>query len=146
MLARDDHALRDGWNDVSGPLDPHRITDPDVLPGDLVGVVERRSADSDASHIHRFEQGQWGQRSGAADRDHNVLHLGDLFARGELVGDGPARTSGFLTEGFLPVAAIDLHHHAINFKRQLVADRLGLGVKRDDLFDPGATAPMQRDR
>src|SRR5207249_219264 len=54
-LTRDHDALRDGGNHVSSPLDLHRIADPDILAGYLVGVVQRGPADRHASHLDRLE-------------------------------------------------------------------------------------------
>ena len=78
-------------DDVATALDLDEVADADAEAGDLVGVVEGGARDGGAADRHRSERGDGRDLAGAADLEEDIFEAGDGGARGELVGDGPAR-------------------------------------------------------
>ena len=82
-----------------------------------------------AAYKHGRELGYRGELAGAAHLHVNGLHHGDLFLRGVFVRHGPARLAADKAQLLLPGEAIDLVDHAVNIKRQAVAQGRHLLVK-----------------
>ena len=129
------HDLHDIGNHVAGALDEHGVAHADVLAPDLVLVVQAHVADDDAGQRHGGELGHGRQGAGLADIDLDGLHDGGGLARGELVGDGPARMVRGGAQAPLGVEGIHLHHHTVG----LVAERVALGLEpravRDEVVE-----------
>ena len=118
-LARE--GANDLRDDVAGLLEHDVVPDPDVLPSDLVEVVERRPRDRRAGDLGRLQVGDRRQRSGPADVRDDVLDDGlDLLGR-ELEGDRPARGTAHHAEPLLLIESIDLDDDAVRLIRQVVA-------------------------
>ena len=88
-----DH-FQDVRNHFAGALDQHGVADLQAEPLDLIHIVERGTADSDASDLHRFENGDGRERAGAANLHDDVVDDGGFLPRGIFVSDGPARSAG----------------------------------------------------
>jgi hypothetical protein len=73
---------------IAGITSPARstfdgIADPNVLPRYFIGIVQRGSADGDATTSTGFNNdGREG--SGSSDRDDDILHVEDFLARPNL--------------------------------------------------------------
>src|SRR6185437_8895167 len=125
LLGNDGDDLRD---DVAGALDDDGVADPDVLAGDLVGVVQGGVLDDDAADGDRRQPRDWGDGAGAADLQvDGVEDRARLLGR-ELAGDRPARRARDEAEPLLPVEAVDLVDDAVNVEREVWAPALELGV------------------
>ena len=124
LLGEDDRPLRavapgrDGLDDlrddVAGPLDKHRVADAQILPADLVLVVQGRTPDHGAGDLHWREQGHRGDRPGAAHLELDRFDDRGRLHRRELPGDRPARRPGGRTEALLESELVDLDHHAVD--------------------------------
>src|SRR5664280_428798 len=86
---------------VSAALDLDEVVEADAEAGDLVGVVEGGAGDGGAADEDGREHGDGSYFSGAADLELHALQLRDGGARGELVGDGPARGAARESEAAL---------------------------------------------
>ena len=84
-----DH-LRD---DVAGPLHAHAVALAHVLPRHLLAVVEGGARHGDAADLDRQHEGDRRHHAGAADARYDRQDAGDLLARRELEGEGPARVA-----------------------------------------------------
>src|SRR6267154_6768955 len=78
----------------AGALDEDGVADLQAEAIDFVHVVQRGTADSDASDLHWFEHGDWRERAGAAYLHANVVDYRGFLAGGIFVGDGPPRGFG----------------------------------------------------
>src|SRR5690348_354109 len=83
--------LEDVRDDLSRALDENGVADLQAEAIDFVHIVQGGTADSDASDLHGFEDGDGRKRAGATDLHANVVDDGGFLARGVLVGDSPAR-------------------------------------------------------
>ena len=95
----------------------------------LVFVMQGGVGYGYAAYKHGRELGYRGELAGAAHLHVNGLHHGDLFLRGVFVRHGPARLAADKAQLLLPGEAIDLVDHAVNIKRQAVAQGGHLLVK-----------------
>ena len=129
--------LDDLGDDVAAALDFDVVADEEAEALDLVGVVEGGAADGGASDGNGSEPGDGRELAGAADLDLDVLDLGDAAARGELEGDGPARSAAGIAETSLDVGGIDLDDDAVDFVTELVAVLLGALDEGKNLVDRG---------
>ena len=109
--------LRDGADDLrddlARALHDDVVADADVLPVDVVLVVERRLFHRDAAHLHGLQDGVRVQRAGTSDVDADVQQACDRPLRRELPGDGPARLSSDEAEVPLVVQPVYLHDHPV---------------------------------
>ena len=121
LFTRDRDTLGNRGNHIAGPFHLDGIADPNVFPRDFIGIVQRGSADGDATDLHRLQERDGREGSGSSDRDDDILHDGDFLARRKFVGDGPSWTARLHAKATLPVSAIHLHHHAVDFIGQLIA-------------------------
>ncbi len=110
-------------DNVAGPPHDHRVADPDIQPGDLVGVVQGGIGDRDPGDPNRRQSRDRGDRTGAADLDIDGLDRGGLLQRGVLVGQRPARRPRDEAEHLLLVVAIELVDDAVDVVRQCLARR-----------------------
>ncbi len=137
VLALFDHANHLG-NHVAGALHQHRIADLHAEPLDFVFVVQRRARNRHAADIHRAQMRDRRQRAGAADLHVDILDHRLLLPRGELEGDGPARSLRRPAEPVLLLHGIDLGDHAVDFVGQRVALLLPFLAERDQRLDVAA--------
>ncbi len=122
------------------------IADPDVLPADLVDVMERRPGDGRAGDLRRPQVRDRRQGSGAPDIRDDVLEDGLDLLRRELVGDRPARRPADHPEPLLLVEPVDLDDHAVGLVGQVVA-LVAPGLREgDDGLDVEAGLVVRIDR
>src|SRR4029453_2735244 len=86
LLRQRSHDFRD---DVARFLQDHVVADPDVLPADLVEVVERGPGDGRSRDLRRREMRDRRQGPGPSDVRHDVLDDRLDLLRRELVGARP---------------------------------------------------------
>ena len=55
LLTRDRDTLGNRGNHIAGPFYLDGIADPNVFPRHFIGVMQRGSADGDATDLHRFQ-------------------------------------------------------------------------------------------
>ena len=131
---------------VARLLEDHPVPDPQILPADLIDVVERRPGDGRAGHLDRAQVRNRRHRPGSSDVRDDVLEHGLDLLRRELEGDRPARRTRDHPEALLLVDPVDLHHDAIRLVRQVVpplAPRFG---ERDHALDVQAGGTIRVDR
>ncbi len=116
-------------DDVAAALDLDEVADADAEAGDLVGVVQGGAGDGGAADEDRHERGDGGDLAGAADLEVDAFEPGDAGARGELVGDGPARGLAGEAEAALLRGGVDLDDDAIDLVAERVAEGFGLAMK-----------------
>ena len=131
---------------VARPLHHHRVAGADVPLGDHVLVVQRRAGDGDAADMHRFQLGNRGERPGAPDRDRNAVQHGFRLLGRELAGDRPARRAAGGAEARLPVEAVDLEDHAVDFEVQAKPFGLDLAIERARLVEAVAAQGVGGER
>jgi hypothetical protein len=122
-------------NDVSGFLQHDGVADPDVLPADLIEVVERRSRDRRAGDLDGRQVGDRRHRAGPTDVHNDVLEVRLDLLRRELVGNRPTRSPGDHPESLLLIECVDLHDDAVGLVRQLVAGFTPAFRERDHAID-----------
>ena len=83
--------------------------------------MQGRIGHRDAGHLHRLEACHRGHGAGAADLELDTQQLGQLLARGELVGDRPTRLARAEAQFALEGDAVDLEHHAVDLVGQRIA-------------------------
>ena len=115
-------------NHIARAAHDHRVADADIQARDLIGIVQGRIGDHDASDVDRCQTRDRCQCAGSTDLHVNGFHRGEFFLRGKLVGDGPARRAGDETHAFLQVVAIQFVDHAVDIKGQCIALRTDLAV------------------
>ena len=131
---------------VSRLDEPDMVADPDVLPRDLVGVVERRAGYHGPRERNGLKLRDGREDPGAPDLDRYRLD-GGLSALGRvLVGAGPARTVRGRAEDRIEPALVDLHDRAVDLEAESVAERLQLVYRSEDLLDRLAEPRPRRDR
>ena len=123
------HDLHDVRDHVAGALEEHRVADADVLPLDLIHVVERRVAHRDAADRHGLELRDGREHAGASDGGKDVHDARRRLARLELPRDGPARRARDLTEPTLQREIVHLDHDAVDLVGERVALALELGIE-----------------
>ena len=138
--------LDDLRDDVARAADEDLVTDPDVLALQLQRVVERGPGDGHAAHLHRGEEGDRGERPGAAHVHLDGLHLRPRLLGGELVGHGPARALADLPQPAASVLAVQLHHHAVHLVGERVPAAEEVGVPGAHSLQPGHGAVLGVDR
>ena len=143
-FARYRYTFHNVGNHIPRPFNFHCISDTHVFPGHFLHVMERRPADRHAPNLDRIQQGNGRQRSGSSDRHGNALYGCQFFARRKLIGDGPARTPGFHSKGFLPLERIDFNHDAVNLERQGIPLIEHLAVECQRLLDRPAMPTILR--
>ena len=145
-------------DDVAGLAHDHRVAGADVLDLDLVLVVQRGQADGGTADEDGLEHRERRGLARAADGYLDVLERGRALLGRQLVGDRPPRRLGRGAERRLHRQVVDLHHHAVDLVRQVVAvlhpvgaevvdvvqrvEHLGLGVHRQAELPE----PLQRAR
>ena len=82
------------------------------------------------AHKHRREFGHGCEFAGAPHLHVNGQHAGELLLRRVFVRHRPARLAADKAQALLQRQAVDLVDHAVNVKRQLVAQRANALVKR----------------
>jgi hypothetical protein len=122
-------------DDVAAALDLDEVADADAEAGDLVGVVQGGAGDGGAADEDGRERGDGGDLAGAADLEEDAFELGDAGARGELVGDGPARGLAGEAEAALLRGGVDFDDDAVDLVAERVAQALGAGDEGEDCVD-----------
>jgi hypothetical protein len=122
------HRPDDLRDHVAGPLQDHRVADPHVLAGDLVGVVQGGVGHRDPADRHGLQPRHRGDRAGAAHLQVDGLQdRAGLLGR-ELAGDGPARRARDEAQAALLLQVVDLVDHAVDVERQLGPQDLEFGI------------------
>ena len=124
--------LRD---DVAGALDDHHVALADVLPVDVLLVVEGRARDSDAADLDGLEHRPWVERAGATDADRDLEQLRRSGRGRPLVRARPARPLVQSPEAPLLVDRVDLDHDAVDLVVELDAPALPLLTAAGHLLD-----------
>ena len=121
--------LRD---DVPCPLQDDRITDPDVLAGDLVAIVQGGVDHHHAANGHGLQPRHRGDGARPAHLEVYGLKPGPGLLGGKFAGDGPAGGPGHETQPLLPVQPVDLVDHPVNVEGELGPQSLhsGIGLKQ----------------
>ena len=128
---------------VPGPLQPHEVAFPDVLAEHLRPVVQAGARDRHAAELDRREERDRSHDAGASDAPRHLVNAGDLLARRELEGEGPARVARGRAEVLARDQVVELHDHAVDLEIQLVPARLEIAVVFEDALRfpaPSATA------
>src|SRR5207248_121754 len=115
------HHANDFRDNVAGPLNDHLVTDADVLPSDLILVMERGPGYHHPRHLDRFHDRYRRQLARAANLDDDVQNTRRGLLRGVLIGERPARASGDAAQLGLSRRGIDLDHDAIGVEGKLPA-------------------------
>ena len=133
-------------NDVARPLHHDRIADPDILPVDLVLIMQGRPADHDAADTDRPHDGDRRE-------DPCPPHLDDdrfddrLFSdSGEFAGDRPAGAAGNETEALLQSKVVHLDHHPVDLIGEPVPDLADVLIIANALFYVGGRLDQFIDR
>ena len=129
-------------DDVAGALDAHPVALADVLPRHLLAVVQGGAGDGDAADLDRQHDGDRGDHAGAADAGEDGEDAGDLLARRELEGEGPARMAGGPAQRLAGGEVVELDDDAVDLEAEIVALGFEIGVVGQDLVQ-GADAPHQ---
>ena len=108
-------------NHVPGPFNNHPVADADILPVDVLFIVEGRLSHGGAADHHRLENGVGVEAAGAPHVDAYVQQAADRLLRREFVGDGPSGLPAHHAQLLLQSEGVYLDHHAINFVGQVVA-------------------------
>ena len=122
-------------DDVAAALDLDEVADADAEARDLVGVVQRGAGDGGASDEHGSEDGDGSHLAGAADLEVHAFEARDGGARGELVGDGPARGAAGEAEAALLRGGVDFDHDAVDLVAERVAQAFGVGDEGENFVD-----------
>ena len=117
-------------NHIAGAAHHHGVAHAHVLALHFVFVVQRGVGDGDAANKHRAQPRHRGQRASAAHLHVDGFHHGQRFLRRVFVRHRPARLAGAKTQLALQRQAVDLVHHAVDVKRQTVAQLGHALVKR----------------
>ena len=133
-------------NDVARPLHDDGVADADVLPRDLVLVVERGVRNDDAADGHRFQPRNGRQRAGAPDVDFNGEHRGRRALGGELVRGRPAGAARDEAEPLLQGEVVDLVDDAVDVVAEIGAARLDGAVMLQHLLGGAAELRQRIDR
>src|SRR5262245_25016120 len=129
------HDLHDVGDDVARALEQDRVPDADVLPLDLVHVVERRVPHRDPAHLDRLELRHRREDAGAADGGNDVHDPRRRLARLELERDRPARRARDLAEPALQLEVVHLDDQPVDLVAEAVARRLELVEEREDVVE-----------
>ena len=121
------------------------VADADVLPRDLVGVVESRAGYHGPRERNGLQLRDGREDPGAPHLDRYRLDRGLRALRGVLVGACPARTVRSRAEDRVEPALVDLHDRAVDLEAEGVAERLQLVYRREDLLDRLAELRPGRD-
>src|SRR5256884_1757825 len=136
------HHLQHVRNHFAGPLDQHRVANLHAQPLDFIHVVERRTADSDASHLHRLQDCHRRQRPRAPYVDENIFHHGRFPTRRILERNRPPRRLRRVTQFILYGRGIHLYHHAVDLVRQFLALVVPVLAIRNHFLNPVAQLPI----
>src|SRR3989344_4001317 len=119
-------------NNVAGFLDDHRIADADVFTVDFAFVMQGGHLHRTAGHFDRLKNGYRRGCTSPADADKNVLEFGGGLLGGELESHRPTRCFTNYSQATKHMLVVDLDHHAVGIKRQLLALMLPLVCKPHD--------------
>ena len=140
-----EHDLDDIGDHVARALDQDRVAHPDVLPADLVLVMEAHVPDRHAGQLHGRELGGRRQRARLADVHLDRLDHGRRLTRGELECDGPSRMVCRRAEPALVIERLHLDHGPVGIVAEPVAVALELRAARDDRVEvPAPLGPGVR--
>src|SRR5439155_7440551 len=118
-------------NDLTRPLDEHRVADTDVLAVDVLFVVQGRKLHDDPTDLHRLEDRERVQAAGAANVNADLLQRRRRLGWRELVRDGPARLTPDVAELLVQRAVLDLDDDAVD----LIVELLPLVIPGSDTLD-----------
>ena len=135
----------DARDDVARLLDQDPVAFADVLPRDVVGVVQRRHRDGRAGDEHRLEHGERRDRAGPADVHFDLLQERRLLLRRELERDRPARELAGGAEEPPLGELIDLDHHAVGIELERAPLLRPFGAESHQRVDAGAPPPVRFD-
>ena len=132
-------------NDVACTPDDHQIANPNIEPGDLIGVVQGDIGDRDAADGHRLQSGYGRHRAGAADLQINRLQPGSLLLGREFVRQCPARGAGNKAHGPLLGEIIQLVDHAVDVVRQLLSTLANPSIVIEQTIQPCGNSGLRTD-
>ena len=97
--------------------------------------MQRGALNHSAGQLYRFEVSDRRDDTCTADLIRDLAKEGQLFLRGELVGNCPTGCLGGKTEFFLLRQVVDFEHDTIGRYRQVLALRVPIGDIRHYLID-----------
>ena len=120
-------------NDIPRLHQPHVVSDPDVLPRDLVRIVQRRTRDHGPRQLRRLQFRDWRQNARPphlhGDRlDDRLRPLGRI-----LVGARPSRAVCRRAENVVELPLVNLDDSAVDFELERMPPLLQLVNCRKDL-------------
>ena len=130
----------DARNDIAGFLDDHGVAGADVLPGDVVGVVQRGHRDRGAADEDRLEHGKRRHRSRASDIDRDLLEARRLLFGRKFERDGPARELAGGAELAPAFERVNLDDDAIGVEAEAAPLVCPLAAERDERVDAACSA------
>ena len=134
-LAGGEDGADDLRDHLARSLHDHVVADQQALRLHLLRVVQRRHAHARPADHHRLEDRERRQRARAADRDLDVAQPRHRLLGRELVRRRPARLPPDNPELPLLADVVDLHDHAVDGVRQLVAASHPRFAERDGVVD-----------
>ena len=112
------HDADDFGDHVAGAAHDHGVANAHVQSRDLIGVVQGRTGDDDAAHLHRLQSGDRRGGAGAADLDLDRLQHCGLLLRRKFVRDGPTRRTRNESHLALAREVVELVDDAVDIERQ----------------------------
>ena len=106
---------------VAGAHHHDLVADPDVLPLQVLLVVQGRRPDRDAADVHRLQHREGEQGPVLPTFQTILLSFVVAVRRRELPGDRPARLAAGDAELALKAPVVHLDHHPVDLEVELVA-------------------------
>jgi hypothetical protein len=108
-------------NNVAGALYPHQIADAHILTPHLFAIVQRGARNGYTSHLDGTHQGDWSQNTGATDLNCNLFNPCYVAARGEFVGERPARMVRRRAKLVTRAKIVELDHDAVDLVSEAIS-------------------------
>ncbi len=141
-----EHRGHDAGNHVACLLDHHRVPLPQILPREILGVVEGRHRDRGAGDEHRLEHRVRRVRTRAAHVDVDPQQFRVRLLRGELEGGRPAGELGRGAQALAKAQVVDLDHDPVGVEIELQARVGPCAAERDHVLDTGTVLMMRLHR
>jgi hypothetical protein len=123
------------WGITSPARWTHPVALADVLACHLLPVMQGGAGDGDAADLDRQHERHRRHHPGAADARQDREDAGDLLARRELEGEGPARMARGPPQGLAGREVVQLDDDAVDLIAEVVALRFEVRMIGLDLLD-----------